>query len=228
MNIKEKIGKRIKEARLAKKMTRKVLASLTEDLNISRINNYERGHRTPGPQAITQLAKALDVSAPFLMGLTDEKRPHKIPGLGALIPLLAMSQVYNHKEIIKAISDEANHDNHQIAFIPISSQFVTKIGTHAFALQVADESMEPELIINDIIIIDPDAKPRPNGLVLAKFNDEDQVIIRRYKQLSTSNTLPAFELLPNNLNWAKVSVNENNQILILGNVKAIFRLLNNA
>ena len=43
MNVKEKIGQRIKQERTAKGLTRKALSELTENLNISRINNYERG-----------------------------------------------------------------------------------------------------------------------------------------------------------------------------------------
>lgn len=47
MSIKEKIGLRIKQERMSKKLTMKALAELTDNLNISRINNYERGERTP-------------------------------------------------------------------------------------------------------------------------------------------------------------------------------------
>jgi transcriptional regulator with XRE-family HTH domain len=46
MNIKEKIGLRIYEARKAKGLTRQSLADLTDDLKPSRINNWERGIRT--------------------------------------------------------------------------------------------------------------------------------------------------------------------------------------
>lgn len=79
MSIKEQIGQRIQAARLEKGLTRKALAELTNDLKQSRINNWERGDRTPGPEEIKQLAKALEVSAAYLMCLTDEKQPKKYP-----------------------------------------------------------------------------------------------------------------------------------------------------
>ena len=52
MNIKEKIGQRIMTERKAKGLTRKALAELTDDLKQSRINNWEHGTRTPGPEEI--------------------------------------------------------------------------------------------------------------------------------------------------------------------------------
>lgn len=220
MNIKQKIGLRIREGRKAKKLTRKALAELTDDLNISRINNYERGERTPGPQEIKQLAKALDVSAAFLMCLTDEKQPQKIPGQGA-IPILDYTQACEPKIAIKQIENEPNND-----FIPINPQVALQIGANAFALKMKDESMEPELRVDDILFIDPDSEPRPNGFVLAKLVEEETVIIRRYKQLSTSRKIPEFELLPSNSNWAKIAVPHNNQVIILGSVKAVFRIFN--
>ncbi|VEB33681.1 helix-turn-helix domain-containing protein [Legionella cherrii] len=50
---------------LAKELTRKALAELTKNLKVSRINNYERGERTPGPDEIKQLAHALEVAPAF-------------------------------------------------------------------------------------------------------------------------------------------------------------------
>src|SRR5262245_118173 len=129
MNIKQKIGFRILNARKEKKLTRKALAQLTDDLSISRINNYERGQRTPGPIEIQQLAKALDVSAAFLMCLTDEKNPKKIMGVGALVPVLNQMQASNYKVAMQALlNDESDF------LIPINSQLAAEIGENAFAL----------------------------------------------------------------------------------------------
>ena len=73
MSIKEKIGQRILDERKAKGLTRKALAELTGELKVSRINNYERGDRTPGPTEIKLLADALEVSPSYLMCLTDSR-----------------------------------------------------------------------------------------------------------------------------------------------------------
>ena len=72
MDIKKEIGQRIYEARKGKGLTRKALAELTDDLKPSRISNWEYGMRTPGPEEVKQLSKALDVSPAFLMCLTEK------------------------------------------------------------------------------------------------------------------------------------------------------------
>src|SRR5690348_761979 len=110
MNIKEKIGQRIQTERLAKGLTRKALEELTEDIKQSRISNWERGDRTPGPAEIKQLAKALDISPAYLMCLTDEKQPKKILGLGALIPLLDHQQACDPIASLQFIRNEENVD----------------------------------------------------------------------------------------------------------------------
>lgn len=57
MSIREKIGKRIHEARKAKGLTRQALADLTDDIKPSRINNWEHGTRMPGPKKLRSWRK---------------------------------------------------------------------------------------------------------------------------------------------------------------------------
>ena len=200
MNIKEEIGQRIHEERKAKGLTRKALAELTDDLKQSRINNWERGIRTPGPEEIKQLAIALDVSPAFLMCLTSEKRPKITPSFGALIPLLDHMQACDPKIHIQALKDVTNID--EVIFVSVSTQMGLHLGEATFALKVKDNSMEPELRLNDILIIDPDKTPTPGCFVVAKIGENNEVIIRRYKQLSAVTTAQEFELLAINDNWA--------------------------
>ena len=75
LNIRKEIGHRIHEARKAKGLTIKELGALTDNFKQTRVTNWEHGLRLPGPEEIKQLGKALDVSAAYLMCLTDEKRP---------------------------------------------------------------------------------------------------------------------------------------------------------
>src|ERR1700760_4408732 len=105
-NIKETIGLRILEGRKAKGLTRKALAELTDDLKPSRINNWERGIRTPGPEEIKQLAKALDLSAAFLMCLTDEKQANKTTESFVLVPLLSNIQACQPEMHITAMKGQ--------------------------------------------------------------------------------------------------------------------------
>lgn len=185
MNIKDKIGQRIKEERVARGLTLKTLEELTDDLKQTRISNWERGYRTPGPEEIKQLAQALDVSPAYLMCLTDEKQPKKKQGLNALIPLLNFQQACEAKLFIQRLKN--NQNEQEVRYIPVTAEFNAKLEEYSFALKMNDESMHPELRLNDILIINPIAKLHPGNLVAVQL--EDQVIIRRYKQLTFSKII---------------------------------------
>ncbi|WP_115710950.1 helix-turn-helix domain-containing protein [Legionella sainthelensi] len=208
MNIKEKIGQRIMNERKAKGLTRKALAELTRELKISRINNYERGDRTPGPTEIKLLADALEVSASYLMCLTDnrEGKMTKSLGMGALIPVLDFKQAIDAAAFIQKIKEDVET---KAEFIPVSTAISDSIGKNAFALQIKDESMMPEFRINDVIIVDPDTNPKPGDFVVALIEGEQEVIVRKYKQLSASKEIREFELIALNEDWADIRVGPN-------------------
>ncbi|STY25904.1 phage repressor [Legionella taurinensis] len=227
MNIKEKIGQRIKQERLAKKLTRKELADLTENLKISSINNYERGDRTPGPNEIKQLAKALELSPAFLMCLSDDRegKAKKIPGAGTLVPVLDYKQACDPAFYIEQIKSGNYSD--KVDFIPLSAKLSERIGVNAFALVVKDESMVPEFRIGDVMIIDPEALAMPSDFVAAKLDSDVEIIIRKYKQLSASKIAPEFELVAFNEDWANVHVKTKIKAEIIGPVIQIQRCFRN-
>lgn|SRR3990167_4260199 len=221
MNIKEKIGQRIEEQRKAQGLTRRALAELTYDLKPSRINNWENGIRTPGPQEIKQLAKVLDVSAAFLMCLSDEKQSNKTPGIGKLIPLLNHEQACDPKIYIQSIKDEENKV--EPIFIPVSTESGVHLGEYAFALKMIDDSMDPELRRNDILIIDPNKPANPGSFVAAKVGDSNEVVVRRYKQLSATHNIQKFELLVLNTHWA--DIRDSAEIILIGTICGLNRSL---
>lgn len=224
INIKEEIGARIFQERQAKGLTRKALAELTDDLKPSRINNWERGLRTPGPEEIKQLAKALDVAPAYLMCLTDDKQvKQEFPWLGSLIPLLNSQQACDPKTFIKAIGEDS--ESNPISFIPLSPEIFQKLGENAFALRVQDDSMSPELKVGDILIVDPDETIRPGGLVVANIQEMNKTTVRRYKQLSADSSIQQYELIPSNENWATIRGDEASKHRIIGVVLAFFRSL---
>lgn len=216
MSIKERIGARIREERFSKKLTRKALAALTENLNPSRINNYERGERTPGPNEIKQLAKVFDVSPAYLMCLSDDKlgKLNKSPGTGALIPILDYKKALNPKQHVLDIKEGKVQE--EIIFIPINAELAAQISEYAFALPVKDVSMTPELKVNDVLIFDPEIKPNPSDFVVAKLSSQPEVIIRKYKELSSLDTTQHIELIALNDDWASTRMNPDNPGEIIG------------
>lgn len=219
MNIKDKIGQRIKEERVAKGLTLKALEELTDDLKQTRISNWERGYRTPGPEEIKQLAQALAVSPAYLMCLTDEKQLKKKPGLNTLIPILNFKQACEAKLFIQKIKNDQN-----TTYIPVAAEFSAKLEEYSFALRMNDDSMYPELRLNDILIINPSAKLHPGNLVAVQL-EEDQVIIRRYKQLTFSKKTNSFELKAENDHWGNIIIDKMSDCSIIGIVVGIIRYL---
>ncbi|HAU2307381.1 TPA: helix-turn-helix domain-containing protein [Legionella pneumophila] len=223
MNIKEKIGERIFQERQAKGLTRKALAELTDDLKPSRINNWERGLRTPGPEEIKQLAEALDVAPGYLMCLTDDKQiKQEFPWLGALVPLLNAQQACDPKAVIQSIRDGL--EGQSVSFIPLSPEISQKLGENAFALRVQDDSMAPELKVGDVLIVDPDQIVRPGWLVVVNLQDSSEATIRRFKQWSNNGLNLEYELIPANENWATIRGDQSSENRIIGLVLACFRL----
>lgn len=69
------VGKRLKEARLAKGVSQKglgILAGIDEFAASARINQYERGKHVPDYQTAGRLAKVLEVPVTFLFADDDE------------------------------------------------------------------------------------------------------------------------------------------------------------
>ena len=217
-DIKKLIGQRIQIERKAMGLTQAKLAELAGGLKQPRVNNWEQGIRTPGPEEIKQLAKILEVSPAFLMCLTDRKQPHPLDKnyVGALVPLLSPDQLNDPQQWIQTIQ-EGEYDG-EIIFIPVTIGLAKMLGDNAFALKVEDESMEPDLRPCDVLIINPDAAPKPGNFVVVKCENHSEMLIRRYKQLSISKSSLQFELLATNKNWPDIQSHELDGCKILGTV----------
>lgn len=212
INIREKIGQRIRAARKDKGLTRKGLSELTGNLNPSRINGWERGTRIPGPEEIKRLAEALEVSASYLMCLTDDATIEKPRSLARLVPLLSHHKASNFKNYIDELRNQGLSED--VEMIPLNPQL--SASEYLFAFKMHNESMLPEMRVNDIQIVDPQSSPNPGDYVAVKLTGTNEVIICQYKKLSYTST--EFELLTLNDNWPNITVTENEQIEIIGKV----------
>lgn len=224
MNIKREIGQRIQKARKDKGLTCKALAELTGDIKQSRIHNWESGHRTPSPESIKQLAEALDVSPAYLLCLTDDvnyDKPKKIPGLSTVVPILDHLQACDATSYIQSLKIKNCFE--KISFLPISYELFNQVGQYTYALQVKDESMEPELLVGDTLIIDPDILPTPGDLVVVQYKENNEAIIRRYKQLSMDKEFKEFALLATNENWPTININHQNDCRLHGTIVGLIR-----
>ncbi|HAT8265765.1 TPA: helix-turn-helix domain-containing protein [Legionella pneumophila] len=210
LNIKKEIGKRILEARKAKGLTLRALGELAGGLKQTRLTNWEQGVRTPGPEEIKLLARALDVSPAYLMCLSDELQFKEAKNPSRLIPLLDYRQACEAKF---HAGSEASGDK---VFISVSTVLLPKLSLKAFALKIIDDSMIPEIRVNDVLVIDPEKSTNPGDYVAVKIGCKMEVIICQYKKLSY--TSKEFELLTLNDNWPNIKVNDDVEVEIIGTV----------
>lgn len=214
LNIKKEIGKRIFESRKLKGLTLKALGELAGGLKQTRLTNWEQGARAPGPEEIKRLAHALDVSPAFLMCLSDEKQVKKTKSLSQLIPLLDYHQACDAKSHIDAIREQGSYGDELL--ISISTILLPELSDEAFALKMANESMMPEIKVNDVLVIEPKISPNPGDYVAVKVANKSEAVICQYKKLSY--TSPEFELQTLNENWPNINLTDALELTIIGKV----------
>jgi SOS-response transcriptional repressor LexA len=213
LDIREKIGQRLLAARKAKGLTRKALAERTEDLKPSRINNWERGTRIPGPLEIKQLARILEVSPAFLMCLTEERDVSV--NANYLYAPLKKSAFFG-----RDLEEQLDAD---IAPAPIAVNKSLSMRSHSevFAIQMTNDSMTPEIRPGDLLIINPGISPRPGDFIAVNIREEEELVICLYKKLSYEKD--DCELITLNENWPNIQINGQISFEIIGKIVQIIR-----
>lgn len=70
-------NERLKEIRIKKNLTQEEFAKLL-NISPSSISLYETGNREPSLSTLVNIAKILDVSTDYLLGLSDSEKPIKV------------------------------------------------------------------------------------------------------------------------------------------------------
>lgn len=227
MDIKNKIGQRIAETRKQCGYTVKELAEKTIDLKPSRISNWEQGTRTPGPSETKQLARALSVPAAYLLCLTaDDTMTTEYTGsmIVPVLPLLSFEQAATPTKIVKQGADILNKNNPEL-LLPVSKSLSKQVSLDAFYLTIIDDSMEPELKVGDLILINTQSKLAPGDYVLVVLPKQKSPVIRKYRELSLNKkTNMTYELVSLNDDWPSITIdNEKAKAKILGTVAELRR-----
>ncbi len=210
MDIKGKIGQRIKEARLAKGLTVKQLAEKTRTLKATRIGNWEQGTRSPGPIETMQLSNVLGVSPAYLLCLSDEKQ--KASDLTYTVPLYELDLIQSLKSLEKL---------NPIEYLSLNESSAKRLSSAAFAISLVDNSMEPHFYKDDIVIIDPERMPTPGDYILAivKENAKKNQLFRKYREIDAKKTKATpYELIALNEDWASIRITDPKTCQILGSL----------
>lgn len=209
MNIKQRIGKRIKEARNKRGITIKELAAEIGDFSPARIGNWEQGTRCPGPSEIKILASHLSVSASYLLCFTDNQQgeiTHSLDFGMRNIPILSLDESPHYKEVLPI---KANIDVKNIVVDSYNKSLKSK---YLFAVEIKDNSMEPKVANGSVVVVDASKRPNPGDLVLAFIESKKQTVLRKYGESAEGQ----FQLLPENELWASLTAKVTDQIHIVG------------
>lgn len=127
---------RLKEARRAKGLTQVEVAKYI-GITQGGYSGWERGDVNIDSVSLARLAELFDVTTDYLIGKTDtqSEKPIKIPVLGSVpagIPLEAIEDIIDWEEIPQSMASG---------------------GREYFALQVEGDSMYPDYLPGDIVIV---------------------------------------------------------------------------
>lgn len=205
------IGNRITQARKQMGITIKELAARTGSLSAARISNWEQGTRSPGPAEAKQLSEQLNVSASYLLCLTDNlagELVQRTQSKFCYIPILSLKDIPHAKEILS--TKEAVEVNQTIVIDECNTSYNDE-GV-LFAARVEDTSMQPQFNPRDMIIVNTQLAPNPGDYVLAYLVGKKQVVLRKYSE--ADNCL--FQLLVHNELWANINVQQQSEVQLVG------------
>ncbi|SHE46931.1 repressor LexA [Marinitoga hydrogenitolerans DSM 16785] len=197
----EKFAERLKQARLNKNLRQKDLADLLH-VGQSTIAMWERGKSIPDIKIASELAKILDVSVDFLLGINNKTTPIEDSKL-----TLKQIPVYGYVA--------ANSEHGEIAYQELIDYIVIPDGMKGdFGLIVKGDSMEPRLKDGDVAVVlkQPILENGEIGVIIINGNEG---VVKKYYKSENAITL--------------ISLNENhppiviprrnwNDILIVGKV----------
>lgn len=134
----------------------------------------------------------------------------------AFAPLLTAELAADPLNSIHALRKKDHNDIQFIPFVSTIKNSRLNDNKHCFALQIQDDSMLPTISTKDIVMLDPDQKPKPGDLVAAKIKGQSDVIIRQYKQRSVTASFETFELIAFNTHLANIIVENPDTAQIVG------------
>ena len=216
IDIKHQIGNRITKSRKALGISIKELAARTEGaLSAGRISNWEQCTRSPGPAEAKLLAEQLDVSASYLLCLTDNPQGELTASSKnyiKIIPVFTLKEALRAKELLHADAGRpVLFDDHEKAVV-VDRFNKANSNADLYAVVVEDNSMQPDLSEGDLVIVDADRRPNPGDLVIAHVHTKNHNILRRYGESERS----LFQLLASNELWSTVNVMQEGEATILG------------
>ncbi|MEG9531626.1 XRE family transcriptional regulator [Mannheimia indoligenes] len=198
------LGERIKKFRMALGLNQKDFAEACGKLDTrekaskwgqSRIGNYETGTRTPDLEDIRIISSVLNIEPSDLAFGSSNIIPATIGT--TKVPLISYIQAGQWTGI-----DDFRESCGDYEYILTDLE----VSEDAFALEIKGDSMEPDFIEGDRVIIDPDVQPHA-GEFVAAINGEYEATFKKYRPLEDLDEYGRqhFELIALNPDYHKLS-----------------------
>ncbi|MEG9489352.1 XRE family transcriptional regulator [Mannheimia indoligenes] len=198
------LGERIKKFRMALGLNQKDFAEACGKLDTrekaskwgqSRIGNYETGTRMPDLEDIRIISSALNIEPSDLAFGSSNIIPATIGT--TKVPIISYIQAGQWTGI-----DDFRETCGDYEYILTDLD----VSENAFALEIKGDSMEPDFIEGDRVIIDPDVQPHA-GEFVAAINGDYEATFKKYRPLEDLDEYGRqhFELIALNPDYHKLS-----------------------
>ncbi|MEG9498921.1 LexA family transcriptional regulator [Mannheimia indoligenes] len=198
------LGERIKKFRMALGLNQKDFAEACGKLDTrekaskwgqSRIGNYETGTRMPDLEDIRIISSVLNIEPSDLAFGSSNIIPATIGT--TKVPIISYIQAGQWTGI-----DDFRETCGDYEYILTDLD----VSENAFALEIKGDSMEPDFIEGDRVIIDPDVQPHA-GEFVAAINGDYEATFKKYRPLEDLDEYGRqhFELIALNPDYHKLS-----------------------
>lgn len=201
----ETLGQRIRARRKELKLTQQQIAKAIKGISHVAISQWESDTTKPNAENIFDLAIALECDLAWLLkgeGKVSKARPAT---QGTKVPVISYVQAGQWTEICDRL-DTSGYE------YLITDLDISECG---FALEITGDSMEPDFLAGDYVIIDPNIQPIAGEFVVA-INGSYEATFKKFRPIEIDEFgRQQFELIPLNPDYAKMS-SEKQQIQIIG------------
>ncbi|MFA9488972.1 MULTISPECIES: LexA family protein [unclassified Mannheimia] len=191
------LGDRIKSRRKELKLTQKDLATALKGVSHVAVSQWESSTTKPNSENILDLSTVLQCDISWLLRGNGES--NVLPAsLGMTkVPLISYIQAGQWTGI-----DDFRETCGDYEYILTDLD----VSENAFALEIKGDSMEPDFIEGDRVIIDPDVQPHA-GEFVAAINGDYEATFKKYRPLEDLDEYGRqhFELIALNPDYHKLS-----------------------
>lgn len=128
------------------------------------------------------------------------------------LPVLNYVQAGDPKQVIDDYAKGSGMEE-----MTIDAETAQGLSMESFALVVMGNSMSPDFQEGDTVIVDPNVKPHPGDIVVAKLDRMEEATLKKYRSRGIDGAgIESFELVPLNPDFQPIMVTPQNPGHVIG------------